>query len=123
MLLGTSPRAAADVGSPTLLTSLVCPARGICTKRAGDPRQPPLHRGAPALPCPPRPGDNNNCKYYIIQSGDTLESIALSLDLLRLDLEKINPQASTLQVNRRAAPLKPAGCWGAGAVVGMGCWV
>jgi LysM repeat protein len=45
-------------------------------------------------------GTSDNCKYYIIQSGDTLESIALSLDLLRLDLEDLNPQASTLQVNQ-----------------------
>ena len=50
--------------------------------------------GAP----PALAGDNDNCKYYIIQSGDTLETIALSLGLLRLDLEEINPQASTLQV-------------------------
>lgn len=50
------------------------------------------------LATPGFPGDNDNCKYYIIQSGDTLETIALSLGLLRLDLEEINPQASTLQV-------------------------
>lgn len=88
----------------------------------------------PGPPTPP-PGEKDTCKYYIIQSGDTLETIALSLGLLRLDLEEINPQASTLQVGwgglgpRRAqdltclwaerTPRHPRCRWGGGAEEGF----
>lgn len=41
-----------------------------------------------------------NCKYYIIQGGDTLESIALALGLAPIDLQALNPEASMLQVNQ-----------------------
>ena len=66
------------------------------------PAQP--HVPTPTLhPQPPRPtytGNVPNCKYYIIQGGDTLESIALALGLAPIDLQALNPEASMLQVNQ-----------------------
>lgn len=120
-------------GEPSQSPLSVHPASGHLHNLAR--RVPVPHSSVlPGPPTPP-PGEKDTCKYYIIQSGDTLETIALSLGLLRLDLEEINPQASTLQVGwgglgpRRAqdltclwaerTPRHPRCRWGGGAEEGF----
>ena len=69
--------------------------------RPSTRRRPSLRpRRRPALPTHSAAGTKSNCKYYIIQSGDTLETIALSLGLNPLDLQEVNPDGAQLQVNQ-----------------------
>lgn len=42
----------------------------------------------------------NDCKYYKVQAGDTLDTIASSLGLTLLDLQNANPEGSTLAVGQ-----------------------
>jgi hypothetical protein len=58
------------------------------------------------LPClppscipPMTAGDNKDCKYYTVQGGDTLASIASSLGLALLDMQSANPDTVSLQPN------------------------
>ncbi|EFN55918.1 hypothetical protein CHLNCDRAFT_57799 [Chlorella variabilis] len=44
-------------------------------------------------------GDNEACKYYTVQAGDTLSTIAAALNLPQLEVEAANPEATSLQVN------------------------
>lgn len=44
-------------------------------------------------------GDNKDCKYYTVQGGDTLASIASSLGLALLDMQSANPDTVSLQPN------------------------
>ena len=69
--------------------------RGSCFGGAvREPRAARAHNLATPTHAPPSPGDVN-CKSYIVQPGDTLDSISYSLNLYKGDVSSTNPTAPT----------------------------